>query len=201
MSSDMNAHLDPEVIQAFLDGSLSPAEARRAEAHLASCAACSKQAVELRAVFEWLATLPDEPLTTDLRPAVLRRLRPRRRPSGRLAWLLAAEAAGTALALVGAWRWLGEILSPYADLTSNTWPAVGWDLVVQVAERIWEGASGPIAQGMSLLAGLRLGVPQPAIPLPQILALIGAAAALWLVGHRVLLRSQLAPQGLEEGAR
>src|SRR3990170_4447234 len=142
MSSDMNAHLDPEVIQAFLDGSLSPAEARRAEAHLASCAACSTQAAELRAVFGWLASLPDEPLTTDLRPAVLHRLRPRRWPSGRLAWLLAAEAAATALALVGAWRWLGEILSPFGDLTSETWPAVGWDPVIQIAERIWEGASG-----------------------------------------------------------
>jgi len=56
--SRLSEHLGAEVVQAFLDGALSPAERARAEEHLASCARCAAELDGWRLLFEGLQDLP-----------------------------------------------------------------------------------------------------------------------------------------------
>jgi anti-sigma factor RsiW len=201
MSEHVKDHLSPDVLHAYFDGMLSLADARGAEAHLASCEACSTQAASLRAVFESLASLPDEPLAVDLRPAVLARLRRRGKRSGRIGWLLAIEAAGSAVALVAAWRWLAELLTSLEGLALEAWLASASRFLAELVERIGTAVVDSIAQAASLVEGFRLSLPQPEIPLSQSLGLVASAVALWFVGHRILLRSRPETRGLQEPLR
>jgi anti-sigma factor RsiW len=201
MPNHENAHLSLEVLHAQLDGMLSPADARRAEEHLASCETCSKAAASLRIVFESLASLPDEPLAVDLRPAVLARLRPRGRRPARIGWLLALEVAGSAVVLGAAWQWLAERLGSLEGLAPEAWLTVGSRFLAEVAERVGQAAMEPISQAASALAGFQLSLPQPEVPLAQGLALVISAVALWFVGHRVLLRARPEARSLQEAQR
>lgn len=66
----MNGHLDPLTLQDLLDGELVPAERRRAEAHLATCAVCAAELTSYRRVFGSLAAMP----TWDPGPAFTERV-------------------------------------------------------------------------------------------------------------------------------
>lgn len=66
----MNGHLDPLTLQDLLDGELAPAERRRAEAHVATCAVCAAELTSYRRVFGSLDAMP----TWDPGPAFTERV-------------------------------------------------------------------------------------------------------------------------------
>ncbi|OGO13988.1 MAG: hypothetical protein A2Z66_02950 [Chloroflexi bacterium RBG_13_66_10] len=200
MSDERRAHLDPEMLQAMLDGVLTQKQVRRAEAHLAACAECSRNAAALQAVFASLAALRDEPLVIDLSPAVLARLRPhrlRRRLGG---WLVAAQVAGAALMLGATWQWLAGILTPLGVPGLSALLAMGARVLDDYVNQMWNSVSSPVALGLESLSSLSISLPTPAIPLAQGVALVLAAAVLWFVGNGVLLRSRPAGQGYGDHA-
>src|SRR5512137_2068801 len=89
-----STHPDEARLNEYADGELGDAARAEVAAHVADCAMCAARLAELRALFEDLAALPDEPLAVDLAPAVLARL-PRRAaaPAWALRLALAAQAA------------------------------------------------------------------------------------------------------------
>jgi anti-sigma factor RsiW len=199
MSEEKTAHLSPEALHAYLDGMLSSADAHRAEAHLAACEMCSQQIADLRVVFAALASLPDEPPRYDMRAPVMARILPPRR-SPALGWLVAAEAFAAALALAAAWGWLGQALAPLEALARETLLSLDAGAYLRAAERLSQGVTSPITRALASLADLHLRLPQPSVPIPYAFALVVAAAALWVIAHRVLLRRQ-GVGGLEKSAR
>lgn len=132
--------LPPEDLVAFLDGELPPADAGRAAAHVAACAACSREAAQLRRSAELLRLLPGLPpspgFAERVTGAVLASSRssddgapgtgpassaesPSGRPAGRLLRLprwVAAAAALVVAAVAGTWiaagSGRGDRLSP-----------------------------------------------------------------------------------------
>jgi anti-sigma factor RsiW len=54
----MECQRDPEIVAAYVDGELGPAETGELEAHLAGCAACREQVAAERRLGELLAALP-----------------------------------------------------------------------------------------------------------------------------------------------
>jgi len=84
-----------EQLTAYVDGTLSQAEAAAVAAHLAECAACRDTAADLLAVRKLLASLPAPAPPPALLPRTLARLPRRRRAAGFLPRLVvAAGAAG-----------------------------------------------------------------------------------------------------------
>lgn len=79
------------MLQALLDGALSPDEAARVRAHLATCAPCRARFDALRLVHEALSTQPEPEPSPDLAPAIIARARAqrglRRRPPLVPVWL------------------------------------------------------------------------------------------------------------------
>ena len=118
-------HLDEGELQALLDGEMSAADARAAEAHLAGCVPCTQTAAELRMARE---VLVQGLSLTDVAPPVaaaqmsLRARRARaarwsgegRRALARAAALVAL-VAGAASAAVPGVRWLREVAAPSGD--------------------------------------------------------------------------------------
>ncbi len=87
-------------LTAFLDGELSPAEARPVRDHLAECAACSAEAADLSRTGDALARWETRPFGTDLAA----RFAPARKGRGRRVLLLAAVAACLLVAAVALFR-------------------------------------------------------------------------------------------------
>lgn len=55
-------HLDPDLLSAYLDEEVSPAERARVESHLAACASCQQELAALRKTVALLRQLPPVPL-------------------------------------------------------------------------------------------------------------------------------------------
>jgi anti-sigma factor RsiW len=70
----MSTHIDGVEISAFLDGALAPADRARADAHLASCAACRRELDSLRHMKLVLSSAPRKTMPADLALALERRL-------------------------------------------------------------------------------------------------------------------------------
>jgi len=72
----MSAHVEVEMLSAFLDGEMAPVERDRVEAHVAKCTPCRTRLEELRAVAQGLNALarPSVPRTLDLAVPVRARL-------------------------------------------------------------------------------------------------------------------------------
>ncbi len=96
-----------EMLDAFVDGELSPSAKARVEAHLPSCAPCRDAVAATRALKASLAALPEAPAPRSFRltPAMVARPSPRPAKPAAPAFLVAARfAAATsvaALAIVG----------------------------------------------------------------------------------------------------
>lgn len=114
-------HLDEDVLNEYLDDLLDAGQARTVEAHLEGCPACRQRLDMLRAVFQALDDLPDEPLTRDLSAVILARL-----PATQAQPLPRARQSGTWLA-----SWRLPVLQALAAilLLAATWPFVSQGLV------------------------------------------------------------------------
>jgi anti-sigma factor RsiW len=201
MSEDEMSHPDLETLHGLLDGALSFEEAARAEAHIAACAQCAEQIASLKAVFDSLARLPEEPLRLDLRPRVMAGLEPVRRRTFRFGWLLGAQLAGAAL---GAWIARSSIegmLSPMRVSQPTRWFTSRLLAVAGDVGSAWETVAAPAADALGSVLNIRWVSPIPAVPIPQILGLVAAACALCVVGNGILLRAARMESGRSEGSR
>ena len=120
----MTAHLPPEVLIAFQDGTLDEPTERTAAAHLHACTECAQQLAELRSVDEFVAPAAatrteagaamTEAAMVDVAPRVLKQPRPNsegaRAGPGRPGWL--APLLLAALALLAA--------TLYATMTADS---------------------------------------------------------------------------------
>lgn len=210
-------HLSAETLHMYLDEELGEAERRRAQAHLAGCAACRAELEALQRLFVALEELaPEAAAAPDLVPGVLARLHPHpRRGRGwdirfRPRWALPAVQGLAALALlVWGWGWLqarGIIaLQPVEFLQacwsgSERWLSGQWQALSSWLNRPWV-APGRLVQ---LWTGLRdlpeftkgwvqswagqMGSWDLGLPLNQLALLAATSAILWIVGNTVLLR-------------
>jgi len=90
----------------YLDGELSPEEARTLEAHLATCASCAGELAALRRVVGRLAEATDREPATDLWPDLKRTIEADRIPDGaRIGWRVALALAAAALVAASLWWW------------------------------------------------------------------------------------------------
>lgn len=97
----MNNHLDPDLLSAYLDGEVTPAERARVEAHLSTCGGCRQELESLRWTVGLLRRMPpvDLPRTFYLRETdVTPEAAPRR--SRLLTWLQPLLAFSTAVSAV-----------------------------------------------------------------------------------------------------
>ena len=102
----MNTCPDTAELQDWLDGQLSPGEAARLEAHVASCVACAAEVDAYRAVFAGLDTLPLLEPSPELHARILDAVLPHRVPrwvriaGGLYVGSLVASAAAIVVALL-----------------------------------------------------------------------------------------------------
>ena len=94
-------HPDESVLSTYLDGEAEPDQLAELEAHLQSCRSCTRDLERLRQLFSAIQRLPEEALTRDLAPAVLRALSPLPRwvPSLAIGELLVALGIAAAMVL------------------------------------------------------------------------------------------------------
>lgn len=117
----MAEHIDEWVFYEYLDEVLDAAAAQSVATHLASCPSCQEQLARQKRLFATLGSLPEAPLTIDLTPKVMGRLRPQPKPflPGWWRWVLLGEGiAAAALLLL-----LLPTIRPLIGGVSFTFPA------------------------------------------------------------------------------
>lgn len=119
----------------YLDGDLSPEEARALELHVESCAPCAAALDEIRAVVAAAAALPEHPPARDLWPGIEARLTPR-----------TTEGVTADVTSIQAFRGRGRRVS----VTVPQLIAAGLALVVFSAGGVWlaMGSEGRAVAGM-----------------------------------------------------
>ena len=195
MTERLDPHLSDDTLNEYLDGALHSPARSAVEAHLAGCPACAARAAALSRVFTGLATLPDAPLSRDLRSSVMAAVRARpplalrpiadpRRPAFRLVFIL---QSGLALGLLAfAWPFvMGHALALP--------PIVAGDLSGMLAGWIgaWVNPAGlwPALQNWAASDSAQLVLPNLVVLQPLVAGLVLAAAgALWVLGNALLLR-------------
>ena len=181
--NDPEIHADEDVLNEYLDGELSPSGCSSLEAHLARCPDCTRRLDALRELFANVQGLPEEALSRDLAPGVLRGLS-RRRVSWRVLDLTLAGQAILALVLaVLAWPTLAQQAAVYAAFGLEGW---------QVPLAAWSGSFNQVSQAASALfdRGMRFDWPPglfARVSSSEILVIFSVISVLWLVGNGLLL--------------
>ena len=185
-------HLPPEVFDLYLDDRLDPAERAAVEAHLAACSDCQRELNALRALAARLDALPIEPMPVDLTTLVLRRIAPAPRP-----WLHRAGAAlliAEAIAVAALAFWFGA-------LSTLSITAIGEPSTLDPSNLLvtWLGllAVDPLPMLDDLLGAAPVAslLPTTSDSAP----LLVVAAAIWLLGNRLLLIGPTRASGRERG--
>jgi anti-sigma factor RsiW len=157
-------HLGDEVVDAYVDGGLTPGERAAVEAHLAGCAGCRAALAGARELFAAFGAVPNEPLMVDLAPRVLRRIAPV--AGARRRWLVAGVLAAQGAVALALALWL------VPAIVAEYWPGAAWPGIEWSAVRGWLPAGGG-ALGV-------LG------PLQWALAVVGMAVV-WLIGNWLIV--------------
>ena len=165
----MSEHLTTETLQAHLDGEL--------EAHLEQCPDCAADLNRLRILYQSIESLPDEPLTRNLVPAVMQAVGQRSEwlPSLAIGELIVAAALTAGLVL-----WLGglELNQRMGDAIRTLADQLGTAL-----NSTPDALDGLINQIVRFELGELIG----AIP-PSLIWIVAAAAlALLLIGNGLVL--------------
>lgn len=110
-------HLDPDLLQAFIDQVLDKQDALAIQDHLDGCPACREELARLNLLITRLENLPEFSLTRDLSKVVLEELRDSKKLSLSLTWTLVIEALaagaviGALIPVIEAAAWLSKILN------------------------------------------------------------------------------------------
>jgi anti-sigma factor RsiW len=182
----MSAHIPDDTLFEYLDGILPPAGTAALEGHLSRCVACSQNLARLRRLFAGIESLPQFPLSRDLAPAVLARLRARQ-PLPRAVGVLGVLQflAGLAVLAVSA-----PFTRPYFAALFNRFRAALPDLS-HVSRAFWE-IPARLASGMedtfAQVAALPASLDNALNLLPVLLPVLLATGLLWLVGSGILIR-------------
>lgn len=171
-------HLSEPELNEYLDGELTPADGRRAEAHLESCADCREKLEDLKMVFMSLDTLGEKDLKVDLTGRIMDQLQPRRNWAG---WVLVPEGLLAIYLVVvtrpweSSWvRWIPDLLYRAATLVPEFDPRVLSDWI----SGQWQRLGGGITFNLRFLD----------MPLQSWLILMVCVFAAWLAGNGLLLR-------------
>lgn len=170
----MNAHLDNNALQLYLDDALRAEARENVDAHLAACDACRAELAELQIVFDAFDAWRSELIPRDVSVAVMARVRQRPLPNARAHWVTAVLILQAWLAiLLLVWlvppgmRWFSGVNMPSPGL-----PAFDWDVFT-----------------VTFPALPNVTVPLPALALWMWGAVIVGAGAVWLLANRLLLKT------------
>ena len=149
---------EEESAVAYVQGELSDEELSRFERHLAECEVCRDKVSEMRAVVARLRELAPEPLSRDLAPDVLARIRQPAPPALRLL-RIAVLAACLLLILWGGWALRDAFRTPRGEAPSDKQVALAldWLASAQEADGSWDpGKWGGQSDYRTALTGLAL---------------------------------------------
>jgi len=176
----VNKHPEGSLLHSYLDGALEPGPRIELEAHLRSCRSCTRDLERLRRLFSAIEGLPEQGLTRDLAPAILKALSPL---PGWLPSLAIGEMLG-ALGILGAML-LG--LGTSGILVGLS--AASGRIVAQLEATSrqvslnWEGALAWLGS-LNSLSGIQL--PQLA-PAGMWATIAIGALILWFIGNGLVL--------------
>jgi len=173
-------HPEESLLYTYLDGELKPGPRAGLEAHLQSCRSCTRDLERLRRLFSAIEGLPEEGLTRDLTPAVLKALShlPRWVPSLAIGEVLGALGIvgamllglGTRDILIGLSAASGRIVTQLEATSSQV--SLGWEGALE-----WLGS-------LNSLSGIQL----PELASAGIWATIAIGALiLWFIGNGLVL--------------
>ena len=176
----MSNHPEESVLHTYLDGALEPGQRAELEAHLQLCRSCTRDLEQLQLLFASIEGLPEEGLTRDLAPLVLKALSPlpgwvRSLAIGELMGALGILAAmvlglGTSEILVGLSAASGRIVTQLELASSQV--SIGWDRALGWlgSLRSWTGIELPDLASAGMWAAIAI-----------------AALLLWFVGNGLVL--------------
>jgi hypothetical protein len=200
-------HVTEKQFNLYLDQALSSQELAAVDAHLAVCATCRAELEAFRSLFVALNTLPPDPLTDDLTPAVLGAVSTERqhtRRRRRLAWgVLGLQGLAIMLLLVFGWSNFSTQFNQLNYFLADLSPALLWVNLVERAHLLEESLviSGQLwtTQTLTNIQEFPTMINQFTKDLPKFssikgttaqIAFIGLAAGLmWLIGNFILLRT------------
>ncbi|MDR3574467.1 MAG: anti-sigma factor [Anaerolineaceae bacterium] len=190
---DEPTHIDPALLNEYLDHALEPGQMEALERHLQGCEMCRASLNELRQLFSAIETLPEVRLERDLSAAIMTEIQ--RRPARQVpAWLNLAFLiqTGTAAAILAAAWPVISAGSPILSFSFSAGPFTG--LMMEMAQ-FWSIQSLQFiqtiqqagTQNLDWLRSFFIGDPSAVLTWATCL---GITFFLWLVGNSLLLRSQ-----------
>lgn len=181
-------HPDESLLHAYLDETLDPRAHGALVAHLTLCPECAETVAELLNLYSALESLPEEPLSRDLAPAVMRAIQPGYLAASRMRTLLTTQLvlALAMLALLGrGWR-IG--LAPL-DLVEVGRRVEGLihSAAYGLLNRVLEGTL-TTWQWIGRQLKLDLASIPSALPAVEVWGVTAFAVVLWLFGNGFILR-------------
>lgn len=181
-------HVSEETLNLYLDEQLDPAECAQVEQHLASCAICQAEFAQLQQLFEVLQELQAEPITIDLRDAVINTITPAPWSRSSIGLLLLQILLSLGLIL-----WLGPQLGQWLfnGLATLPQPELNQILAELIAQR--SAQLSALQQLWSTLLNAHWWPVSPLTPLQTGVSLAMATLG-WLLANRSLLRQSAGHQ-------
>lgn len=199
----MNEHLVEATFHAYLDGELTPSARLAAEAHIESCAACRNRLEALGELFEAIESASDAPLTVDLAPTVVERLRAKQREDKRIRWIGAAELAGGLITIAGILASGVPLPLLATDRLASSLQASGSQLLLSAQAELL-AALVEIQMGLDQAGEAFRSWQQPGLPvMPLWWVWLTLAVVLWAIVNRILLGGdpRLSRAGKPKGAK
>ena len=164
-------HLDPTTLNLYLDDALDAGARARADAHLATCAECSKELAAFRALTATFDTWRAEPIPHDISATVMTRLATRPAPTVSR-W--GALVLGVQVVLVGfLLTWFVPVaLRVLNGLPFDLTPTLNFSALTNVIDNV-----------------SALSLPFPTVAPGILIAALLGVAVIWLIGNRLLLQS------------
>jgi hypothetical protein len=183
-------HLTDSQLNEYLDNALDAAPRRGVQAHLQSCDDCRARLEEIQLVFDSLADLPEARLARDLSSSVLMQLP--KRQTRVWTWAFAAQLG----AALGALLWLSMEMAQSAPPLFSALRLPQFALPGPVS--VISGFQLPAPDSLFIIPGLRFPIPAFRLPVLDLqlstfnlVFLVTASLALWVIGNTTLLRDRM----------